>query len=174
MWAASDTSRCHADLAGIGLRVGDELRNRRGRNRWIDLHDERGTDRPRDRCDVAEKDEIKLVVERRVDRGRWRNQQERIAIRPRTHDRFRSNVGARAWPVLDNEWLTKPLGQPLSYQTSQQVGVTRRRERHDDANRARRIGLRPRYARYSRERGSTRCQMQDLSTVGKFHSALPE
>ena len=33
------------------------------------------------------------------------------------------------------------------------------------------IGLRPREARDGRERGSTRCSMQKLSSVGKFHEA---
>src|SRR5215831_13552325 len=39
-------------------------------------------------------------------------------------------------------------------------------------NRPRRIGLRPSEARRGRERGSARCQMQEIS-AGKFHSALP-
>src|SRR5262249_18425098 len=55
--------------------------------------------------DVAEKNEIQLGIERRVDRAGWRGQQERIAICGRTHDRFGTNIGARARPVLDNEWL---------------------------------------------------------------------
>ena len=37
------------------------------------------------------------------------------------------------------------------------------------AHRPRRIGLRPRDARQSGQSGSTRSQMQELSTVGKFH-----
>src|SRR5262249_10859733 len=104
---------------------------------------------------------------------RWRNQEERVAVRRGTDDRFRSNVGARTWPVLDNEWLTKPLGQPLSYQTSEQVGVTRRRERHDDAHRPRRIGLRPRDPRHRRQCRSACGQTQKLPS-GKFHGHAPQ
>src|SRR5262245_1802563 len=47
-----------------------------------------------------------------------------------------------------------------------------RRKRHDQTHRLRRIGLRPRYVRYSREGGSTRCQMQK-SSAGKFHLEPP-
>src|SRR5262245_45687639 len=47
-----------------------------------------------------------------------------------------------------------------------------RRKRHDQSARLRRIGLRPRYVRYSREGGSTRCQMQKIS-AGKFHLEPP-
>src|SRR5262245_65008113 len=46
-----------------------------------------------------------------------------------------------------------------------------RRERHDDAHRPRRIGLRPSDARYGRQRGSGG-QMQEFAE-GKFHLNLP-
>src|SRR5262252_11074004 len=139
-----------------------------GRNRWIDLQDEWSADHPRDRRDVAEKNKIQLGIERRVDRAGWRGQQERIAICGRTHDRFGTNIGARARPVLDNEWLAQPLGQPLTHQTGDEVGVAGGGERHDHPNRARRIGLRPCDSRHSRQRGSARCQMEKIS-AGKFH-----
>ena len=64
--------RRHVDLAGIGFGIGDELGNRLGRNRWIDLHDDGHADDARDRRDVADEIEIELVVERRVDRVRRR------------------------------------------------------------------------------------------------------
>src|SRR5262245_27789313 len=109
MGGSSDTTRRHGELAGIGLGIGDELGNRFGRNRWIYYHDEGMADDAGDWRDVAEKNEIELVVERRVDRGRWRSQRERIAVGRRTHDRFGTNIGARARPVLDYEWLAEPL-----------------------------------------------------------------
>src|SRR6516164_2944261 len=46
--------------------------------------------------------------------------------------------------------------------------ATRRKWNHEP-DWPRRIGLRPRYARYSRERGSARGKMQKIS-AGKFHS----
>ena len=39
MGAGAGAGRRHVDLARIGLGVGDELRDRLGRNRWIDHHD---------------------------------------------------------------------------------------------------------------------------------------
>jgi Tripartite tricarboxylate transporter family receptor len=37
------------------------------------------------------------------------DQEKRIAVRRRTHDRFGGDVSARAWPVLDDELLTETL-----------------------------------------------------------------
>jgi hypothetical protein len=62
--------------------------------------------------------------------------------------------------------------QPLSHKACDDVGCAAGRKADDDAHRPRRIGLRPRYARYSRERGSTRGQMEKLST-GKSHFEPP-
>ena len=45
-------------------------------------------------------------------------------------------------------------------------------KRNYHGDRSRRIGLRPRYARYSRERGSARGKMQKIS-AGKFHFEPP-
>src|SRR5262249_59678813 len=50
MWAYIAT---HADLAGIGLRVGDELGNSCDRKRWIHLHDMRHTDDARNRRNIT-------------------------------------------------------------------------------------------------------------------------
>jgi hypothetical protein len=46
-----------------GLLLGDELGNRPGRERWIDLHDERRADNARNRCDVADEIEVKLFID---------------------------------------------------------------------------------------------------------------
>src|SRR5262249_28326597 len=68
MTGRTHASRCHGDLARIGLGVGDQLRNGFGHDRRIGQHDLRLPDQARNRRDVAQKHEIKLVVERRVDR----------------------------------------------------------------------------------------------------------
>ena len=39
-------------------------------------------------------------------------QEERVAVRSRTHDRLGADVGAGARPVLDDEWLAEPPRQP--------------------------------------------------------------
>jgi hypothetical protein len=69
-----------------------------------------------------------------------------------------------AGPVLYDEWLTKPLGQRLSYQTCGDVGRATSGKTDDDPHGPRRIGLRPCGARHGRQRGGTRGQMQKFAT----------
>ena len=130
-------------------------------------------DDARDRRDVADEIEIELLVERRVDGIRRTDQEKRIAIGGRTNDRFGGDIGACARPVLDDEWLTEPFRQPLTHEAREDVECAARGHPNDDPHRPRRIGLRPRDPRYGRQRGSADCQMQKLSTVGKFHFAPP-
>src|SRR5262245_8767183 len=168
MRSRPDAGRCHADLARIALGIGDELRRGFGRNRWIDLHDEGRPYHGRDRRDVADEIEVKFLIERRIDRGRRRSEQQRITIRRRTHDRFGADVGARTGPVLDQELLAQPLRQPLPHKPRDQISVSGGRERNDHAHRARWIGLRPSDARNARQRDSARGQAQKIA-AGKFH-----
>src|SRR5262249_10170627 len=89
-----------------------------------------------------------------------------------TPDRLYTDIATTARTVLDDELLTEALRQPLTNEARSNVVNTTGRKWDNDAHRPRRIGLRPRYARYSRERGSTRCQMQKIS-AGKFHFEPP-
>src|SRR5947209_6310186 len=81
-----------------------------------------GTRIIRGRGDVADQIEIELVIECRVDRTRRAHDEERVSIRGRIHDRLGADIGAAAWPVLDNKWLPKPLRQPLAHQARKDVG----------------------------------------------------
>src|SRR5262245_4482966 len=122
----------------------------------------------RNRHDVAEKIEIELVVERRVDGGSRTDRKERIAIWRRPHDGLGSNIATAAWPIFDDEWLAEPLRQPLADETREDVVRTARCNWDDDTNWPCWIGLRPREARHDRARSGACCQMQKL-TAGKFH-----
>ena len=168
---AADAARTVGELARIGLGIGDELGKRLGRNRWMDHHDKGAADEARDRRDVANEIEIELVVKRRIDRVRRTDQEERVAVRRRTHDRLGGDIAAGARPVLDDEWLAEPLRQPLTDQAREDVVRAAGGKADDDAHRPRRIGLRPSETRHGRERGSARCQMQKL-TARKFHGVL--
>ena len=108
-----DATRRHAELARICLGVGDELRNSCGRNRWVHHHDAGHDDNAGDRRDVTDEMEIQLVIERRVDRLCRTDREQRIAVGGREYDGLGGNVGTSARPVLDDEWLAKPLRQPL-------------------------------------------------------------
>jgi hypothetical protein len=88
------------------------------------------------------------------------------------HDRLGGDIAAGARAVLDNERLAQPFRQPLAYQPGNNVDVVASGEPDDDVHRPRRIGLRPSERQNGRQRGSTRCQMQQIS-AGKFHLEPP-
>ena len=82
-----------------------------------------------------------------------------MAIGRRANDGFGGDVAAGAQTVLDDEGLPEALRQRLANDARQDVDDAAGSEPGDDPNRPRRIGLRPRYPRSGRERGSTRCQI---------------
>src|SRR5262249_54181886 len=149
-----------------------ELGNRLGRNRWVHHHDEGSADHPRDRREIANEVVAELVIERRIDRGRRSDLEKCVAIGRRTHDRLGSDFAAATRPVLDDEWLAEPLGEPLAHQARDDVTWAAGSKADDDAHRPRRIGLRPSEARGGRQRGSARGQMQEFA-AGKFHFEPP-
>ena len=68
----------------------------------------------------------------RVDGVAHIDQQQRLSVRRRPHDRFSGDVASRAGPVLDDELLAEPLRQLLSDQTTHGVGRAARRVAYDD------------------------------------------
>src|SRR5450755_4218581 len=95
-----------------------------------------------------------------------------MAVGRRTDDDLGADIAGSARPILNEQWLAKPLRQPLTDKARQNVARTTGGKADDDADRPRRIGLRPSGARYDRERGSTRGQMQKLS-AWKSHNVPP-
>ena len=78
-------------------------------------------------------------------------------------------ISARA--VFNDDRCFQNHAQSVGHNASNHVRRAARRKRHDHRNRPRRIGLRPRDPRHSRQHGSARGQMQKLSAE-KFHIAL--
>ena len=76
-----------------------------------------------DRRDVVDEIEIQLFVERRIDRVRRHDQEQSVAIGWRTHDCFGGNVAAGSRTVLDDERLTEPFREPLTYQARRDVAA---------------------------------------------------
>ena len=72
------------------------------RKRRIDLHDERPAHEARDRSDVADEIEVRLLVERGADRVGRRGKQERIAVRRRIDGDFKADIAAGTRPILDD------------------------------------------------------------------------
>src|SRR5215831_5495871 len=91
-----DAGRSYIDLARVSFGIGDEFGKGLGRNRWIEHHDVGNAIDGSDRRDVAEKNEIELVVKRRVDLGGRVDQQERITVRGRADDRVGADITAAA------------------------------------------------------------------------------
>src|SRR5262252_7014394 len=109
MAGSSDAGRGHADLARIGLGIGDELGNRLGRNRWMYRYDVGLPVNAGDRRDVADEIETKLVIERGVDGIPTADHEQRVAVRRCAHDRIGADIAAAARSVLDDKLLTEPL-----------------------------------------------------------------
>jgi hypothetical protein len=115
---------------------------------------------------------IEFIVKRRIDRIQCAHDENRITVWRRAHDGLGPDIAAAARPILDNKGIAKPLRQPLPDQARDDVGRTAGGGNDHDPHRPRRIGLRAREARYSRQRDSARCEMQELAT-GKFHFEPP-
>jgi hypothetical protein len=89
----------------------------------VDGHDVGRAGEARDRCNVAEKKEIELVVERGVDRSRCAELEQRIAVRRCANGGLCGDIGAGPRPVLDDEWPAEPFRQPLSPQPRENVAA---------------------------------------------------
>jgi hypothetical protein len=90
----------------ISLGISDELGDRLGRNRLMHHHDVGHDNDAGDRRDVANEIETKLFVQRSIDCVGRGDQEERVAIGGRTHDRLGGDITAGTRPVLDDEWLS--------------------------------------------------------------------
>src|SRR5438552_8737230 len=93
------------------------------------------------RRDIADEIEIELVVKRCVDRICCGDHEERVAVRRRIYDRLGAEVAASTQPVLGDELLAKPLGQPLTEQARHDVGTPASCETYDQTYWTCRIGL---------------------------------
>src|SRR5262245_51192285 len=134
---------------------------RLGRDRRMRHHDKRLADHARDWRDVTDKIEVEPLVQCCVDCIRGIYEEECVSVRRGLHDCLSGDVGASAWPVLDDERLAEPLREPLTHQARVNVVRAAGSKSDDDAHRPRRIGLRPCDARNSRQRDSARSQMQE-------------
>src|SRR5262245_63617139 len=75
-------------------------------------------------------------------------------------------------PVLDDEWLTETLRQPLTDQAGKHVDHAARGKAGDQAHRPRRIGLRPSEARRGRQPAAPAARWRKFRR-GSFIMLLP-
>jgi hypothetical protein len=99
----SNARRRHIELARIGFGIGNEFRDRLGRNRRIDDHDERLATDAGDRRNIAHEVVIELWVERGIDGVGRTDKQECVAVGGRIHDHLGRDVATGARPVLNND-----------------------------------------------------------------------
>src|SRR5215468_7769308 len=151
--------RAHVDLARATFGIGDKLWDGFGGERRMHHHHVGDDNNAGDRRDVADEIEVEFVIECRVERVEGTDYEQGVAVCRRAHDRLGCDVAAGSRTVVDDERLTKPLREPLTYQTRYDVRTASGREANNDAHRPRRVGLRPSEARDGRERGSARGQM---------------
>ena len=135
MRGAAHAGRAVAQLARIGLGVGDELVEVAPRHRRV-RHQRIGADR-----DVDDRGEIlrDVVGRHLVDRDRERQAARRVeqgrAVGRRGDHRLGADDAGRARAVLHDELLAEPLGELLRQQPRHHVDAAARRHRHDDAHR---------------------------------------
>ena len=84
-----------------------------------------------------------------------------MAVGGRTDHRFGTDIAPGARSVLNDEWLAKPVRQPLGDQTRENIRTAASGLTDDQANRTRREGLRPGDRGHGNERASTRCRVAD-------------
>ncbi len=136
-------ARSGVEDARMSLGISDELRDRRGRKRRIHHHDIGDANNACDRRDIANEIEIKILVERRIDRGRSVSEQQSVAICRCIDHNLGSKIGRGSWPVFDDKRLPEPFRKRLADQARNDVGAAACGKTDDDAHGPRRIIRRP-------------------------------
>jgi hypothetical protein len=116
-----------------------KFRHRRDRQGRAHFHHQREPDQAGDRRDVVQEVEGKPLVERWADGACGSDQQQGVSVGGRAHDRLHADIGAGARLVLDHDGLTEAL-QPPGH-VPDDVRRAPRRQRHDEADRPRRVSL---------------------------------
>src|SRR5262249_61463902 len=78
----------------------------------------------------------------------------------------------RARSISTDDWRTEPLGEPLRHYARRDVGRPAGRKADDQADRSRRVGLRPRGPR-QRKRRSSCCEVEKATTGALHQRARP-
>ena len=138
----ADAGRSEVDLAGIGLRVRDQVADRaRGIGRVHHQRGRRDAD-PADRLEVLARIEPDVVVERRADAERAGvDQRDHAAVGRTLGDHPHADGAARAAAVVDDDRLAERFAELVGKDARDDVGAAARRERHDHGDRARGAGL---------------------------------
>ena len=100
-------------------------------------------DEAADRREALDRVIGELGVEARIDHeGRFRADEQRVAVGRRLGDVFGGDLVVGARPVLDDRLLAPGFGEALRQHAAERIGDAARRRRHHDRDRLGRIGLR--------------------------------
>src|SRR6516164_3971546 len=126
-------------------------------------HDRRGRDQPNGRKIL-----IHVIAGMNGQAYAGEHHHQRVAVGRGLGGGARTDNGARARAVLDDDLLAKGRREFLRNHSAHRVRTAAGRVWHDQRNRTRRIGLRPGDPRDGRQRGGAGGQMQEFA-AGKFH-----
>ena len=157
--------RADAELAGIGLGIGDEAGDVLRLKRRVHFQHQRDAIDGADRRGVAREVVRQVGEQRRVHGIGRRGEEQRVAVRRGVDDRLGAEIAAGAGLVLDHDGLAERIAQPLRCDPRGDVDLAAGGEADDQADRMRRIGLRPGDARRQRQRGGAGGQMQKSSPL---------
>ena len=135
----ADPGRAIGQLAGIGLGIGDQFGD--GFDRQIVVH--RQHIKTRDRGDDAVEILDRIERQRAVKPGHVSHaaviEQERVTVRRRFRDFVHADAAAGAAAIIDHDRLAEPLAERIGNQPRDRIDGATRRERHDQADRMRRV-----------------------------------
>jgi hypothetical protein len=127
----------------------------------VDDHDQGFAGDARDRSNVAQEVEAEIGIERGADRVGRTDEQQRVTVGRRPHDRLGGDIAGAARAVLDHDRLPEPARQPLRDQPPENVVRAAGGKADEETHRLGRIGLRRCHPRQCRqERRSSRQRQQ--------------
>ena len=129
--------RAEIDLAGIGLRIGDQLGNGFGGKRRMHHQRIRRVADQADRRKILARIVAGILVERRSDRERAGvAKQQRVAVGIAFRDRLGADGAAGAGPVVDHDLLAEQFAHLVGNAAADDRGAAAGRERNDQRDRA--------------------------------------
>ena len=149
------------ELAGLRLRERDELLQRFRRHLRVRHQNHRRGRKQADRHEVLER-VVGQRLEARVHGDRGVGHHQRVAVGRCLRDRVHADDAAPARPVLDHQRLAERLADQRLDDAREIIGAAARAERHHQADRARRVGLRER-RRHAEDRKQCAKRKPDLS-----------
>ena len=130
------------ERAGLFFRQRDQLRERRGRHRRVDHHQQRPARHQAHRRERLARVIAEFAIQARRHRQRaGATVEQRVAIGHGLRHRLRPDSSAGAGAILDNELLTEGIAQFGGDHAPDHIGGPARRERHHDSHRSGWVGL---------------------------------